>query len=298
MGRKVETMKTVANPRRKSSSLITWLGLGALGVLATPALIVGQAGPKATFTKDVAPILQRSCQKCHGPRGLAPMALTTYEEVRPWAKAVKQKTSLREMPPWFIEKNVGIQKFKDDPSLTDEEIATIAAWVDGGAPQGNPADMPPPRQFPPAKAWTLGTPDLIVSAPTFTLRAVGADWHGPLEELVHGDASVPTGLTEDRWVKSVEVREFRPEEAKLDRAAGRASGGGDLNLFTIHHSSVNVKAEQQEGEGEGAGARLRGGRRFHELAVTDRGVHAAWPSEPPNGSDVPAACCLVHGEAP
>ena len=91
------------------------------------------------------------------------MSLMTYEQVRPWARAIKTRTAQREMPPWFIEKNVGIQKFKDDPSLSDAEIATIAAWVDGGTPRGNPADMPPPRQFADAAGWTIGTPDLIVS---------------------------------------------------------------------------------------------------------------------------------------
>ena len=75
------------------------------------------------------------------------MSFLTYEEARPWARAMKQKTLLREMPPWFIEKNIGIQHFKDDLSLTDEEIATIGAWADAGAPRGNPADMPPPIEF-------------------------------------------------------------------------------------------------------------------------------------------------------
>src|SRR3989441_2968977 len=82
-----------------------------------------------TFTRDIAPLLQRSCQTCHRPGSIAPMSLLTYEEVRPWAKSIKLKTSLREMPPWFIEKNIGIQKFKDDPSLSEKEIATIAKWT-------------------------------------------------------------------------------------------------------------------------------------------------------------------------
>ena len=103
------------------------------------------------------------------------MPLTTYQEVRPWATAIKRRTAAREMPPWFIEKNIGIQHFKDDPSLSDAEIEAIAAWVDRGAPEGNPADMPPARQFPQAGAWTLGEPDLVVSSPTFTVRAVGAE---------------------------------------------------------------------------------------------------------------------------
>src|SRR5262245_8921038 len=98
-----------------------WLVI--VGVLAPIAAAAQQTTPRrdVTFTKDIAPILQRSCQQCHGPRGLAPMPLTTYQEVRPWARAIKQRTMRREMPPWFIEKTVGIQAFKDDPSLSDAE---------------------------------------------------------------------------------------------------------------------------------------------------------------------------------
>ena len=102
-----------------------------------------------TYTKDIAPILQRSCENCHRADGVAPMSLTTYEEVRPWARAIKQRTGIGPhagvMPPWYVEKNIGIQSFKNDPSLSDEEIAKIAKWADSGAPRGNPADMPPPR---------------------------------------------------------------------------------------------------------------------------------------------------------
>src|SRR6185503_2929000 len=107
-----------------------------------------QAPAQVTFTKDVAPILQRSCQSCHRPGSVAPMSLITYEEVRPWAKAIKHRTGLGGkpdvMPPWYIDKTIGIQQYKNDMSLSEDEIATIARWVDGGAPQGNPADMPPP----------------------------------------------------------------------------------------------------------------------------------------------------------
>src|SRR6059036_2312286 len=90
-----------------------------------------------TFTKDVAPILQRSCQRCHRPDSIAPMSLMTYEEVRPWARSIKTRTGLGPragvMPPWYMEKNIGIQKYKEDPSLSSEEIAKIAKWVDSGA---------------------------------------------------------------------------------------------------------------------------------------------------------------------
>src|SRR6188508_2966317 len=92
--------------------------------------------PEVTFTKHIAPILQRSCENCHRPDGVAPMSLRTYEEVRPWARAIKQRTGIGPragvMPPWYVEKNIGIQKFKNDPSLNAEEIAMIAKWADGG----------------------------------------------------------------------------------------------------------------------------------------------------------------------
>src|SRR4030095_4526402 len=122
-----------------------------------------------TFTKDIAPILQRSCQNCHRPDSLAPMPLLTYEQTRPYAAAIKRRTSIRSkqgtMPPWYIEKGIGIQHYKNDISLSDEEIAKIAWWADTGAPRGNPADMPPPLKFASGDQWTIGTPDLIVKTP-------------------------------------------------------------------------------------------------------------------------------------
>ena len=107
------------------------------------------AAAEVTFTKHIAPILQRSCENCHRPDGVAPMSLRTYEEVRPWARAIKQRTGIGPhagvMPPWYVEKNIGIQNFKNDPSLSADEIAMIAKWADSGAPRGNAADMPPLR---------------------------------------------------------------------------------------------------------------------------------------------------------
>ena len=105
------------------------------------------------------------------------MSLLTYEPARPWARAMKAKVAAREMPPWFIDRNVGVQHFSNDVSLTDQEIATIVKWSDGGAPQGNPADMPPPRQFPDGQAWQIGKPDLIVTLPKdLIMKAQGPDW--------------------------------------------------------------------------------------------------------------------------
>src|SRR5882672_7013258 len=117
-----------------------------IGVIVAAVVSLHAQDPaQVTFTKDVAPILQARCQTCHRPDTFAPMSLLTYEEARPWAKSIKAKVVAREMPPWYIDRHIGITKFKDDPSLTDAEIATITKWVDSGAPQGNPADMPKPR---------------------------------------------------------------------------------------------------------------------------------------------------------
>jgi hypothetical protein len=236
-------MKTRGNPGRRAVSVISGVAL-AVALLLSPALVAGQTQPQGqvTFAKDIAPILQRSCQHCHRPSGgLAPMALTTYEEVRPWAKAIKLRTSHREMPPWFIEKNVGIQKFKDDISLSDVEIATIATWVDSGARQGNPADMPPPRQFTDTNAWSIGEPDLIIDSPLMTVEPVAGDYHNPFL------GAVPTGLTEDRWIAAWEVKEYRPGETQ--RSAGRPGGN---NYLVLHHQVVSsLSAEEGGAAGEG-----------------------------------------------
>src|SRR6266498_2544234 len=116
-----------------------------VGASAAPRSVrAQQAAParEVTFTKDIAPILQRSCENCHRADGVAPMSLSTYEEARPWARAIKQRTGIGPragvMPPWYVEKNIGIQKFQNDPSLSEAEIATIASWADSGAPMGDP----------------------------------------------------------------------------------------------------------------------------------------------------------------
>src|SRR5215510_2785080 len=139
-------------------------GIGrTLGVAATLSVLalavpspvaaagVAKVPDEVTFTRHIAPILQRSCENCHRPDGVAPMSLVTYEEVRPWARSIKQRTGLGPkagvMPPWYVEKNIGIQHYKDDPSLSDLEIATIAKWADTGAARGNPEDLPTAKNF-------------------------------------------------------------------------------------------------------------------------------------------------------
>ena len=149
-----------------------------------------------TFNKDVLPILQRSCQSCHRPGTAAPMSLLTYEDVRPWARSIKDRVTRRQMPPWHIDRSIG--EYLDDPSLSDVEIATVATWVDAGAPQGNQHDAPPQMVLADLNEWAFGEPDLIVSMKKgFSIPAEGADFY-PSEV-------VDSGLTEDRYMKWVQV---------------------------------------------------------------------------------------------
>jgi hypothetical protein len=227
------------------------LTVSAVVALALTAALPGAPGAQAqvTFSKDIAPILQRSCQSCHRPDSLAPMSLITFEEVRPFARAIKQRTGLRNkrgvMPPWFIEKDTGIQQFKDDISLNDAEVATIAKWADGGAPQGNPADMPPPRVWADLKTWQIGTPDLVVSTPAVVMKAISPDWWGAL-------APAATGLTEDRYVAAVEIKEVNDSLKK----EGRATVG---SLFVFHHAVMAVTT------GDGRGGEAVAGWPVHEV---------------------------------
>ena len=158
----------------------------------------GIAGP-VTFSKDVAPIFQRACQNCHRPGSIAPMSLLTYEDARPWARGIKQKVTSREMPPWFIDRHVGIRKFKDDPSLTEEEIATIAAWVDGGAARATTRTCRRRGGSPMRTSGTSATPDLVISLPEdHVVPAAGPDWWG----VYFADS----GLNEDRYIQAVETK--------------------------------------------------------------------------------------------
>ena len=224
-------MKTGSNERQWVGPLAV-VGFTALGVLASPLLAAGQTEGhgQVTFTKDIAPILQRSCQRCHRPDSLAPMSLIDYEEVRPWARSMKHRTGLRDkpgaMPPWYVEKDIGIQQFKNDPSLSDAEIAKIAAWADSGALRGDPADMPPPVAFIDVDAWEIGEPDLIVSSPSIEVQAEAPDWWGP-----HGES--PSGLAEDRYVAALEFKEVTESQ----RGTARDTVGG---LFVFHHAVLAV----------------------------------------------------------
>ena len=187
-----------------------------------PAIAAAQTPAPAdvTFSRDVAPILQRACQNCHRPGAIAPMSLLTYQDARPWARSIKAKVTAREMPPWYIDRHVGITKFKEDPSLTDAEIATIAKWVDAGAPAGNPKDLPPPRQFTDIDKWHIGKPDMIVSLPKpYELRANGPD------EFY--DIDVDPGFKEDMYISAVETK---PEP---------------YSFKVVHHATANMIEDEE-----------------------------------------------------
>ena len=224
-------------------ALAAGLAMFVLGLTAAAPAWAQSPPPAAagevTFTKDIAPILQRSCQTCHRPDGVAPMSLVTYEEVRPWARAIKQRTGLGPragvMPPWYIEKNIGIQHYKDDPSLSESEIAKVAKWADSGAPRGNAADMPKAIDFGDGSDWRIGKPDLVVSSDELLVKGNAPDWWGEIK-------SIPTGLTEDRYVSAVEIREVNDVPKG---GTGRETVGG---RYVFHHMiwSTRVLSEVPE----------------------------------------------------
>jgi hypothetical protein len=158
-------------------------------------------GP-VTFAKDIAPIFQEKCEACHRKDSMAPMSLVTYEEARPWARSIKERVVTHQMPPWHLDKTVGIQEFKNDRSLSDAQVATIVRWVDAGAPLGNPKDMPAPKTWADENTWqlakTYGEPDFVIKSADYTMPAVSPDqWWKPMSD-------VP--VTEERWVRAVEMR--------------------------------------------------------------------------------------------
>jgi hypothetical protein len=153
------------------------------------------AAPGPTFHKDVEPILQEHCQECHRPGEIGPMPLLTYEQARPWARAIKASVLKNQMPPWPADARYG--KFSNDRSLTKQQIATLTAWADANAPEGAKSDAPQPRTW--VEGWNIGKPDAVVQMPKpIDVPAAG--------EIEYQYIVVPTGFTEDKWVQSVEIR--------------------------------------------------------------------------------------------
>lgn len=168
-------------------------------ILKTTALILSASAvalaASPTFSKDVAPILQKNCQSCHRPGEAAPFSLLNYQSARPWAASIKEAVQARRMPPWFADPHFG--KFSNDRSMAQGEIDTLLAWVNNGAPEGNPKDLPVPIQF--VNGWNIGKPDLVVTMPQkYDIPEKGTvDYQYLL---------IPLNFTEDKWIQAAEVR--------------------------------------------------------------------------------------------
>ncbi|MBI3209409.1 MAG: thiol-disulfide isomerase, partial [Candidatus Solibacter usitatus] len=167
----------------------------SLLLFASLTACAATAATTVTFHQDVLPVLQKNCQGCHRPGEAAPMSFLTYEQTRPWAKAIKTAVASKKMPPWFADPKHG--KWSNDRSLAEKEIATLVNWADAGAPEGNKKKTLAPVNF--VEGWGIGKPDLVVQMPTdFDVPASGTvEYHYII---------LPTGLTEDKWVQMAEAR--------------------------------------------------------------------------------------------
>ena len=171
---------------RLAGSTLIFAALGTAGHMVPP---------KLTYYKDIVPLLQKNCQGCHRPGEAVPMALMSYQEVRPWAKAMKTAVLSRKMPPWFADPHVGT--FTNDRRLSEAEMTTISKWADAGAPEGRIKDAPKPVPF--AEGWTIGKPEAVFEMP----EAAAIPAKGTIEYTYF---IVPTNFTEDKWVQFAESR--------------------------------------------------------------------------------------------
>ena len=180
----------------RMARLLAVASLGCLVLAVAGSNAASSAGnAPVTFSKDIAPILYKSCVGCHRPGEIAPMSLITYKEVRPWAKAIREKVATRQMPPWHPDPQFG--KWENDLRLSQKEVDAVVSWVDSGAAEGNPKDLPAMPKL--TSGWQIGEPDMIFQMPTeFTVPAEGA--------VPYQHFSVPTNFKEDRYVQALEAR--------------------------------------------------------------------------------------------
>lgn len=157
-------------------------------------LSVSLASAAPTFSKNVAPIFYKRCVGCHRPKDIAPMSLLDYKTARPWAKAIRASVTSRKMPPWFADPKYG--HFANDARLSDQELATINAWVDAGAPEGNPRDLPPTPKF--TEGWALGKPDITID--------IGEDHEVKPGDDVYEHFVVETNFKEGKWIRAAEIK--------------------------------------------------------------------------------------------
>ncbi len=170
--------------------------IAMLGIGLSSVLLRQTSAATVTFTKDVAPIIQKNCQMCHRPGEVAPMSFMNYKEVRPWARSIREQVVSRVMPPWFADPNHG--EFSNNARLSQKEIDTIVAWVEGGAKEGEPKDMPPNPTY--TTGWQIGQPDVVLTMPTeFNIPVTGV--------IPYKYFAVPTNFTEDKYVQFAEIRQ-------------------------------------------------------------------------------------------
>jgi|TARA_B100002003_G_C14150759_1_gene553453 hypothetical protein len=259
--------------------------LGVFGVLfilmtMTSSVFGQQVSSTLTFADHVAPIIYDKCVECHRPGSIAPMSLIDYDTVKTWAPVIKDRVVNRKMPPYFIDKTVGVQGFKDDRSLSDEEIATIVAWVDNGAPEGDSRNMPTAPTFDDNISWTLEDemgrpPDLIIPIPEpFTVPPGSPNWW----MTFYSD----TGLTEDRWIMAFETKPTAEGYPVVHHAVTQMEfpegGGGFLSEYALGKTAdINPPGTGQLIK---AGTRLRWNVHYASspdgLAHTDQTRLALW----------------------
>jgi mono/diheme cytochrome c family protein len=165
----------------------------SLGLLCG-ALVAAAPSTETTFYKDALPVLQKNCQSCHRPGEAGPMSFMSYDSTRPYAKAIKAAVLSKKMPPWFADPHYG--KFANDRTMSEADIKTLVAWVDGGAKAGNAKDAPKPVEF--AEGWQIGKPDMVFEVPTaFNIPASGT--------IDYQYVRLPTNFTEDKYVQMAEA---------------------------------------------------------------------------------------------
>src|SRR6187399_2356849 len=236
------------------------VGLGAVALtaaLAFPGSALAADAP--TFTKDIAPIFQEKCEACHRPDSIAPMSLKTFSEVRPWVRSIKSRVEARNMPPWQIDRSVGVQKFKNDRSLSDDQYATVMKWIEAGAPQGDPKDMPAAKTWPDDQGWNFAAqfgqkePDLIVKSEPFTMPAVSQDaWDKRITDA---------GITEPKWVRAIEIRPVTVKGRRITHHAiayleQEEQGGGAQQSFLPTPFMEWAVGKQGEMQRQGTGKLL------------------------------------------
>ena len=236
------------NRSQHSRSWTVWTGGAILALVVTFAFqstaqaqanfTSSQGDADVTYAADVASIIQENCQVCHRAGGIAPMELVTYQDVRRYSSRIKDQVENRLMPPYYYDNDVGIQELQHDWRLSQEDINTIVAWVDQGAPLGNPDDMPPPADLHATDEWSLaaefGPPDILAPSTPIDVPAAGLDlWHSPIVEM----QGLPEGQGQERCIKALQVK---PR--------------GDA-VTVVHHANSTFQLLQDDGSFRGTGAR-------------------------------------------